>query len=128
MSGRGAIAALLEREGFGHVAQNIWVGRQPSGTPYPNVVINLYDGAVIETFAAAEQQPFMQVFITGEVDADEENEAMADGIWNTLARVGSFTLDGTAINMVRPTTVPLDLGSDGNGRPMRSINIEVTYE
>lgn len=128
MSTRGAIAALLEREGYGVVAESIWVGREPSSTVYPSLVVSVYDGVPVETYGATEQQPYLQVYITGRPGEDEECEALADRVWQTLADVGPFTLDGTAINMVRPTTVPLDLGSDSSDRPERSINLEVTHD
>lgn len=133
MSYLDVIAAHLAAKGHGVLRSTIWTFDVPTETAYPSIGVAPFNGLVIETFASAEQQPMVQIAITGEKENRSETLDYANAVWNTIANdsmdLSYVTVEGRpaeVISTVRATTLPMYLGTTPDNRAMFSISVECT--
>lgn len=138
MSVSAAIAQHLAANDWGVPGVSLFVGGLRDGADVDDAAINVgrYDGNAIETYSAAEQQPFVQIMVRGAPLSFLAAETRADDLWSFLAAIRDLTVEDVIVDGInvgdvyiqclRPLGTPLQLGEDESERPLVSMNFEVT--
>ena len=139
MSVTAAVAYVLANASpsFGTLMDTIWVNGLVENGKDAQLSVAMYDGAAIETYAAAEAQHSIQVMVRGNKEKYLAAEQRAMAVWRYLCNqvrnvtvsgivIDGVTLDPVPIQVIRPRGTINPLPEDELGRPLFSINLEVT--
>jgi len=138
-----AIAQHLASNGFGTIAQTLWVGAIPDGDDIPDAAVGIarYDGTALETFSSAQQQNSVQLFVRGAREVYSATSYRADQLWNFMVAIvgvevpnviipdgegGTINIGTVSLQAVRPRGTVIPLGRDASLRFQFSLNFEVT--
>jgi hypothetical protein len=128
------LVAYLEAEGHGTRSQSLFAGRVPMddpGNPVPDAIIALLTIPGMapllthESFAAAIEQPMIQVLTRGTPYGDQAAMVRAMAAWDTLGSVVNLTLSGTLYLAIQARQSPWKLRDDAERRPEYVFNILV---
>lgn len=121
----GEVATLLQYEGIGTKATNLFIGAMPDA-PHSAVCLYQYAGqAPEETHSQVEYfNPGLQVVVRDQ--SYLAAEAKINSIVNKLAHRGPTIIDGVEMLGFRANQSPFPLGPDANGRHRLAVNFTVS--